>query len=181
VPPSYQNYLVAESVSPHYRSPTSTQNAVGKGQNGNPAANYRQQAQVFTPMTLDMMKNKQGSNTQHAHPLVGNLFQNINGMGGGGPGSAIGGSSSGQAAHIGGKKQSSFIPSLQANALNQSIGLHPQAHTTTNKGNQGKGRSFSRATDGPGGVTSPKNYRAIYNNQRKNNVGGSAGGQMKQN
>jgi len=154
---------------------------VGKGQNGNPAANYRQQAQVFTPMTLDMMKNKQGSNTQHAHPLVGNLFQNINGMGGGGPGSAIGGSSSGQAAHIGGKKQSSFIPSLQANALNQSIGLHPQAHTTTNKGNQGKGRSFSRATDGPGGVTSPKNYRAIYNNQRKNNVGGSAGGQMKQN
>ena len=104
VPPSYQNYLVAESVSPHYRSPTSTQNAVGKGQNGNPATNYRQQAQVFTPMTLDMMKNKQGSNTQHAHPLVGNLFQNINGMGGGGPGSAIGGSSSGQAAHIGGKK-----------------------------------------------------------------------------
>lgn len=43
----------------------------------------------------------------------------------------------------------------------------------------GKGRSFSRATEGPGGVTSPKNFRAIYNNQRKNNVGGSAGGQYK--
>ena len=45
----------------------------------------------------------------------------------------------------------------------------------------GKGRSFSRATEGPGGVTSPKNYRAIYNNQRKNTVGGSAGGQYKAN
>lgn len=45
----------------------------------------------------------------------------------------------------------------------------------------GKGRSFSRATEGPGGVTSPKNYRAIYNNQRKNTVGGSAGGQYKVN
>ena len=61
-------------------------------------------------------------------------------------------------------KKQSFIPSLQANTLNQNIGLHPQAQTTTNKGNIGKGRSFSRATEGPGGVTSPKNFRAIYNN-----------------
>ena len=57
--------------------------------------------------------------------------------------------------------------------------MHPQAQTTTNKGNIGKGRSFSRATDGPGVVASPKNFRAIYNNQRKNNVGGSAGGNYK--
>jgi hypothetical protein len=44
------------------------------------------------------------------------------------------------------------------------IGMHPKAHTTTNKANNGKGRSFSRNTDG---VSSPKNYRVNFN-QRKN-------------
>jgi hypothetical protein len=51
------------------------------------------------------------------------------------------------------------------------IGMHPQAHTTTNKGNNGKGRAFSRNTEG---ATSPKNYRVNFNNQRKGGASSSS-------
>lgn len=129
-------------------------------------------------MSLDMIKNKPGTNL--GHPMVGNLFQNMNTINAGATSGPHGITSPMQTNSIGMKKQS-FIPSLQANVLNQQLGMHPQAQTTTNKGNNGKGRSFSRATEGPGGVTSPKNFRAIYNNQRKNNIGGSAGGNYKVN
>ena len=57
---------------------------------------------------------------------------------------------------LNGKKQSSFIPQLNAN-LNQQINMHP--NTTTHKQNNGKGRSFSRATEG---IASHK-YRTNFN------------------
>lgn len=115
-----------------------------------------------------MIQGQKGNATQQAHPMVGNLFTNIGPLGNGAQGGQKGGErGSGASTNIGGKKQSNFIPSLQGST--QAAGNYHQAvHSTTNKGQTRGGRSFSRATDGgvsggSAGLTSPKNYRTIYN------------------
>lgn len=67
-------------------------------------------------MSLDMMKNKAGTNL--GQPMVGNLFQNMNTITAAGAPMAHGGASPMQPGNPMGVKKQSFIPQLQANTLN---------------------------------------------------------------
>jgi hypothetical protein len=126
--------MVQTNASPHYQNYLSHDTNTPHYRSPTTTIYQGYKQQVFTPMSVD----------SKMPPPMGSLFSNNVGNG---------------QKQFNGKKQSSFIPHLNAN-LNQQINMHP--NTTTNKQHNGKGRSFSRATEG---VSSPK-YRTNFN-QRK--------------